>query len=549
MIQLRPYQQDCYDGVFLQWQSVTNVLLALPTGGGKTVILSKIVQDLQGVTFVLVHRKELVGQISTTLAKFEVKHIIIADKKVIGDTVKTHIVETGKNWCTPVSKVVVASVDSLITDKNQATYAHLIAQCSTWIIDEAHHVIRENKWGRCAALFPNAKGLGVTATPVRGDGKGLGSHADGLFDAIVLGPTMRWLIDNGYLCEYEIYVPDNDLDEKLLKISKATGDWTDNSAAKAIKESSIVGDAVDKYCELAYGKQGIAFVPSVEIAVMLADKFKARGIRAEAISAKTPPADRSKMMRQFANREIKYLINVDLFAEGLDVPGIEVVSMLRPTQSFSLYAQQFGRALRIAEGKLKAIIIDHVGNCLNPVLGLPDDTRRVWTLDAREKRSSTKADDVIPLQKCPSCTRPYEKIYKACPYDDCGHVIEPTERSAPKFVDGDLTMLDPSTLAMMRGQVAKVDESPSDLESRMRYAGAPEIAIRSAVKNHKARYESINTLRAAIVNWTGRQRAAGITEESTIHRIFFHKFKTTSVEAQAMPSKDALKLAEKINES
>ena len=159
-------------------------------------------------------------------------------------------------------------------------------------------------------------------------------------------------------------------------------------------------------------------------------------------------------MNRFRNREILQLVNVDLLGEGVDVPAIEVVSMARPTQSYGLYSQQFGRALRPMEGKTHAIIIDDVNNVLRH--GLPD-APRTWSLDRREKRSRGAIDDAIPLRTClnGACLAVYPRTNRTCP--NCGFFSPPTIRSAPEFVDGDLLELDPEALARLRGEIDRIE--------------------------------------------------------------------------------------------
>jgi len=285
-------------------------------------------------------------------------------------------------------------------------------------------------------MFPQARWLFPTATPLRADGKGLGRHADGLVDVMVLAPSMRDIINMGYLTDYRIFAPPSDLDLTQVALSQATGDYNADQLRKAVHKSHITGDVVAHYLKLASGKLGVTFAVDVEAATEIAAAFRAAGVPAEVVSAKTPDALRSQILRRFKAREILQLVNVDLFGEGFDHPPIEVVSFARPTESFALFCQQFGRALRLmlskraatvhahltdeqrraaiaASEKPVAYIIDHVNNVLRH--GLPD-ARREWSLDRRERRSNGKSD-AIPMRVCvnPECIQPYERIYKCCP--------------------------------------------------------------------------------------------------------------------------------------
>ena len=252
------------------------------------------------------------------------------------------------------------------------------------------------------------------------------------------------------------------------------------------------------------------------------------------------------------------LVNVDLFGEGFDLPAIEVVSFARPTESFALFSQQFGRALRLmlskeaaavhahltdeqrraaiaASEKPVAYIIDHVNNVLRH--GLPD-ARREWSLDRRERRSNGKSD-AIPMRVCvnPECIQPYERIYKCCPY--CGHYPPPPSRSAPEFVDGDLLELDAETLAALRGEIARIDGDPV-----IPYGAAPEV-VGAVKRRHWERREAQVALRNVIAWWAGLETAQG-RGESESYRRFYHKFGVDVANAQTLNAREAAELAERV---
>jgi hypothetical protein len=408
-------------------------------------------------------------------------------------------------------------------------------------------------------MFPNARGLYPTATPLRADGKGLGRHADGLVDSMVLAPSMRDIIDMGYLTDYRIFAPPSDLDLSQVATSQATGDFNADQLRKAVHKSHITGDVVAHYLKLAPGKLGVTFAVDVEAAGEIAASFRAQGVPAEVVSAKTPDALRAQILRRFKAREVLQLVNVDLFGEGFDLPAIEVVSFARPTESFALYSQQFGRALRLMlskeaaavhahltdEGRRAAIaasekpvafIIDHVGNVLRH--GLPD-ARREWSLDRRERRGGGKSD-AIPLRVCVNdlCLQPYERVHKSCPY--CGHYPPPPSRSAPEFVDGDLTELDAETLAALRGEIARIDG-----DAVIPYGAAPEVA--GAVRRrHWERREAQQALRNAIAWWAGLESAQG-RGESESYRRFFHRFGLDVASAQTLNDREAAELTARVN--
>lgn len=515
------------------------MLAALPTGGGKTVVFSHIIHANNHVsTVAIAHRKELVSQIAMALAVNGVSHRVIGPRSLVKFVVQNQMSELGTSFYNPNAPCAVAGVDTLI--RRTRELGNWMQQVRLWVIDEGHHVIRGNKWGKATEMFPNAYGLGVTATPVRADGQGLGRHADGVFETLVEGPNMRTLIDEGWLSDYRIFAPPSDIDLSEVNLTKA-GDFNPVKLKRAVRSSHVVGDVVEHYNRIAPGKLGITFASDVETAGDIAQQYRNALIPAEVVSAETPDRVRSEVIRRFRNREILQLVNVDLFGEGFDLPAIEVCSMARPTQSYGLYCQQFGRALRIMEGKACAIIIDHVGNVIRH--GLPD-TARIWSLDAREKRPrAVNPEDDIPLRYCPECTQPYERILVRCPY--CHHKPIPQARSRPEFVDGDLYELDAETLAQMRGAILKVDNIHATVTAMQR-GNAPLAAINGFKKNALRRAEMQTALRESMGWYTSIQRRKG-RSDSESYRLFYHMFGIDVMSAQTLGRPDALELAQRVN--
>lgn len=558
-VNLRPFQEDLERRIYEAWNGgAQNVMPVAATGSGKTVVLSKILLDESGGSIAIAHRQELVSQISIALARNGVRHRLVGAKKgsnLIRVISALQTAELGYSFFDPNAKTGVGGVDTVVRMTDD-----WFKQVRLKVQDEAHHVLKANKWGKADALFPNARGLYPTATPLRADGKGLGRHADGLVDAMVLAPSMREIINMGYLTDYRIFAPPSDLDLTTVAISQSTGDFNADQLRQAVHKSHITGDVVAHYLKLARGKLGVTFAVDVEAATEIAAEFRANGVLAEVVSAKTPDHLRAQILRRFKAREILQLVNVDLFGEGFDLPAIEVVSFARPTESFALYSQQFGRALRLmlsddvarvfmglgdegrkaaiaASSKSVAIIIDHVSNVIRH--GLPD-ARREWSLDRRERRGSGVKSDAIPMRVCinSTCVQPYERIYKCCPY--CGFYPPPPLRSAPEFVDGDLLELDASVLAALRGEIARIDG-----DATIPYGAAPEVA--GAVRRrHHERREAQQALRNAIAWWAGLESAQG-RGESESYRRFYFKFGVDVASAQTLNAREAAELAERVN--
>lgn len=618
-MQLFPKQLNAANEIHSAWDNgANNVLLVYPCGGGKTVIFSNIITNHGAPTCAIAHRQELVSQISIALARNKVRHKIIGPKKVIKMVVNYHMIELGKSFYDPNSSHAVAGVDTLVrrngSGRDNDYYYQIIGSkileygpringkwqrskyvneippnslkglkppidkdesidawsksVSLWVQDEAHHVLKSNKWGTAATMFPNAKGLGVTATPERADGRGLGRFSDGVMDQMITGPTARELINTGYLTDYRIFNPPTDFNREGIPISQATGDFTQDGVNKAVKNSHVIGDIVKHYLKFAKGKLGITFVPGVDIAIETAERFNAAGIPAAVIHANTPDTDRIKLLRQFKNRELLELVNVDLFGEGFDLPALEVVQMARPTKSYALYHQQFMRALRlmisrilsaawhtytdaqrlqfIAESvKPYAMIIDHVNNIdtSRGGHGLPD-APRIWTLDRQEKRSKKKQSDIIPTRTCIECSNLYERIYKVCPR--CGTQPIPGLRSGPEFVDGDLTELNAETLAAMRGEVERVDMKIEDYKKELENKYVPYIGQLAHMKRFKETQEMQEALRASMAWWGGYQRSMGRSDDESYRRFYF-AFGVDVLSAKALKKRDAITLANKIN--
>lgn len=538
MLQLRPYQVALDAEIQAAWASgARNVLATAPTGAGKTVTFSTILGRHVGAAVAIAHRQELVSQISLALATSKVQHKIIGPRSVIKFICQLHREELGGCYYNPNAPLAVAGIDTLVRRSEQL--AQWCDQVTLWVLDEGHHLLTENKWGSGVGLFPNARGLGVTATPCRADGKGLGRETDGLFDSLVEGPKMRALIDQGFLTDYRIFAPPSDLDLSRVDVSTATGDFKHKQLTTAIKKSHLVGDVVAHYQRLAPGKLGVTFATDVETAISLAAEFNRAGVPAAAVSAKTPERERHHLIRRFRAGELRQLVNVDLFGEGFDLPALEVVSMARPTQSYPLYVQQFGRALRPLEGKGAAIIIDHVGNVVRH--NGPPDFERPWSLDRRASARRGALDpDVIPMRVCAECTSPFEAFRTACPF--CHSAYVPDRRDGPIFVDGDLVELDPATLSAMAADIKRVDENPKALRCRMEHAGAPAYVAASAAKQHRKRQEAQGYLRQLIALYGGVQKARGRSDSEAYKRFYF-RYGVDVMSAQALGRPDAERLA------
>lgn len=524
----RPYQVALNDAITAQHAAgVRNVLARLPTGAGKTVTMAYHFAQHQGASIGIAHRQELVSQISLALARNGVRHRLLANPAVVRACVALHMQEIGTSYYHPGAPCGVAGIDTLIRRDNP-----WLRQVTLWQTDEAHHLLRDNKWGQGVALFPNALGIGWTATPGRADGKGLGSHADGVFDAMVSGPEMRELIEADYLTDYRIFCPPSDLDLTDVPVSGATGDYSAPKLRAAVHKSHIVGDVVGTYVARFKGQRWLTFAVDVEHALEMTQAYRAAGVRVEMVTAETPDVLRGSILRRFRSGELDQLVNVDLFGEGFDVPECLGVSMARPTASYNLFAQQFGRALRPSAGKTHGTILDHVGNVIRH--GLPD-APHIWTLDRRERRA--RQEPTVTVRYCSRCTAAYERVHWKCPY--CGYVPEPMGRDAPERVEGDLTELDPATLRRLRGEVDRINGPTRLPEGVTRQVGG---AIH---RNHTERQAAQQSLREAIALWAGWRRDAG-DDDREIYRRFWITWGVDVMTAQTLGATDAATLEAKV---
>ena len=262
MLILRDYQSDSVNnirGAYLERFKAP--LLVLPTGGGKTVVFCDIARRTSEAgkrVWILVHRVELLRQTSASLSKSDVDHGLINSKYTPN----------------PEALVQVAGVQTLINRLDKQPPPDLI------IIDEAHHATA-GSWRKIIEYYPNAKVLGVTATPCRGDGKGLGEEAGGVFDSLVMGPQIPDLIDRGYLVKPIVYASPNRPDLSSVKIVR--GDFDKKQITELIDRPTITGDAVAHYSKICSGVPAVAFCVSISHAEHVAEEFRAAGYKAYSV--------------------------------------------------------------------------------------------------------------------------------------------------------------------------------------------------------------------------------------------------------------------------
>lgn len=417
-------------------------------------------------------------------------------------------------------------------------------------VHNCHHTLKENMWGKAVENMQHAYGLGVTATPLRADGKGLGKQADGVAECIIKTPGMGELIKMGRLSNYVVYTPPNHVDTTGVNIT-AGGDYNQQKLAKATDKKHITGDAIAHYKKLANGKQGIIFAASIAHSDHVAHEFRLAGINAVALSSKTNDTIRAAKIRDFRQGRIQLLVNYDLFGEGFDVPAVEVVIMLRKTLSYGLFKQMFGRCLRVLKGKEYGILIDHVGNvvehCL-PGKHLHEDPE--WSLDGSKKRSQSTGEDII-ARVCSACFHYYVPATRniksyICP--SCNHNESDVERIAVQkeiqIKDGVLVEFNTGHFDELMKEIKKVDMPVDQFKNHLR--NAPPVVMHSAVNNHKARQEAQIILRQWIVQWCNETGEVMGLDVPTTQGEFNRIFNVDIFTAQTLGSRKASELTDKI---
>jgi DNA repair protein RadD len=458
MIQLRPYQTTAVAQVRAAYAAGKRApLLVLPTGGGKTTIFSYVTASAvaKGKTvYLLAHRAELVKQIAATLGRFGTRHRVIAPGPIVRQVQVAHFKACGRSLVDPAARVVVASVQTLVKRLDDAS----LPPPDIIVVDEAHHLTADSTWGRICAQWPEARLLPVTATPCRLDGKGLGLGAGGFADEMVMGPSMRELIDAGFLSPYRIFAPPNALD--LTGVRTRMGDYAKDQLASAMDKPTITGDAVQHYQRLTPGKRAVAFCVSIGHAQHVAAEFQAAGVASEFMDGTMDAAERDRVIKRFESGQTLVLTSCDIVSEGFDLPAIEVAILLRPTQSLALYLQQVGRALRPFEGKTEAVILDHVGAVVTH--GLPDEDRE-WSLDGVRKTKRAANDNDPGVDRVMTCGKCFTIHLPAPECPTCGHVYPVRERK-PEQADGDLVELGADQLEALRRQKRALQGSAQTVE-------------------------------------------------------------------------------------
>jgi superfamily II DNA or RNA helicase len=355
---------------------------------------------------IVVHRQELVDQTCAALAAEGLAYKIIA---------------AGYPKDMTAAPILVCMAQTLARRDNRLDGIQYL------ILDEALHVVATT-WRTILDRAPRARVLGVTATPERLDGKGLKE----VFSALVIGPTVKQLITEGWLSRFTIFAPERTVD--LKGIRTVAGDYALGDLAQRMGADAVLGDAAAEYRKHLNGGTAIAFCVTIEHSRAVARLFRAHGIEAQHLDGDTPAAERRLLLEMLGTGTIKVICNCALISEGLDIPSVSGVILLRPTKSLALHLQQIGRALRPAPEKQRTIILDHAGNTFRH--GMPD-LEHQWSLEGRPK---TKGQALV--RRCPKCGAIIPIAAQQCP--ECGADLRP-KLTKPISTPERLIELDPAT--------------------------------------------------------------------------------------------------------
>lgn len=422
MLQLRTYQRQAIDALGASHRAGhRRTVLVAPTGSGKTVLAGSIIQSVTGrggrVLF-LAHRQELIEQPSKMLDYMGIDHGVI---------------KSGHWRVRPRLSVQVASVQTLVNRLDRAPSADLI------IVDETHRIMATT-YTRILDRYQGALTVGLTATPWRLDGRGLGD----VFSDMIVVATVRELVDDGHLISPRTFAPSA---PDLSGVRKSRGDYNGRQLAEACDRTGLIGDIVSHWQRLASGRKTVCFATSVEHSKHIVNSFCNAGVRAEHLDGGMPDGERKRILRSLSDGDTMVLSNVDVVTEGYDLPALSCAILARPTTSITKYLQMVGRIMRPSPDKDGAVVLDHA-NCTG-YHGLVTDDREMSLERSRPVESKT-------TKKCPRCFQMVARFDQECSF--CGYVFSTErERSAvPTVAHGELVEVSESCQACGASGVRRI---------------------------------------------------------------------------------------------
>jgi DNA repair protein RadD len=444
--ELRDYQNTAVDDIEAALDAGAKVLYVLPTGAGKTVVAAAIVERAVQTgkrVLMLTHRREILKQ---TSFKIPFEHGLIQAGLNIDLSYPIQIASVQTLWAR-----------CMRTEKVPLPAAHVI------IIDEAHHIAART-WRLILEAYPNARRVGLTATPCRSDGRGLGNY----FDLIIEGPQIPELIKLKHLVPTIYYAP---ADPDLKGVETRQGDYAINQLADRMNRDDLVGDIVSNWHKFGQRRKTVVFCVDVAHSIHIKDEFVKSGVHAEHVDGTTPKIERDAVLARLASGETEVVANCMVLTEGFDLPAISCIVLARPTKQIGLFRQMAGRGLRPAPGKTNLILIDHSGAVYRH--GLLEDPIE-WTLNITKRAENPTHEtrsqmEISRLVECSQCGA-LRKGGEACRH--CGFL--PKRR--------------PDAIIFRQGELVRIDRhghpiASSDPNERMKWH-----AMLTAIQQQRGRH-------------------------------------------------------------
>ncbi len=403
-VELRRYQLDAIEEIRAAMRAgKRRILLQLPTGSGKTLTSASMIasavqrsaQRGKGERALFVaHRLELIDQTVATFARLGITSI--------------GVIRAGDKRRDMSQPIQVASIQTLARRKQIVDDVRIV------FVDECHRSASASYRASLFDAYPNARFVGLSATPCRADGKPLGQH----WDHLITGATYSQLITGGHIVEPLVYSTPVLAD--LSRVHTVAGDYNQEELEEAVNRRALIGNLLSEWQKRADGRRTVAFAVSVAHSIAIVEMFREAGVRAEHLDGETEEGERRAILARLASGETQMVSNVGVLCEGWDLPACKCLLLARPTKSLALFMQQAGRILRPFEG-VSPILLDHAGNVDRH--GLPHEDRE-WSLTDKPKPKGA-----MPIKACPECFAMIPASLMVCPH--CGHEFPPPISAEP----------------------------------------------------------------------------------------------------------------------